>query len=148
VLDCHTPAGRALIRRRGVASVMSPPVIARLPVIAAGKLGRVSLPLPAGKWELSLQYTSAVNLELTAAGSRWRMPAYLDRPGPAFAVGTLTSSGSPVTIAVRADRPSSVTGRGLGAVPTALVAMRIPNIRVLVPLQRSCGRYVDWYRLF
>lgn len=146
VLNCQSRMGRALSRRRGVAAVMSPPVIGALTAIPAGGIERVTLPLRPGRWELSLQYVSAVNLELSVGGQRWQMPAYLDRPGPVFAVGTVRSGGTPIVVTIRADRPSPTTGPNLNALTTALVATRIPNVRTLVPLRRSCGRYIDWYR--
>lgn len=146
VLNCHTRAGLALSRRRGLAAAMAPPLVTSLTALSPGASEHVSVSLAAGRWELSLQYTSAVDLELSAGGTRWRMPAYLDRPGPVFDVGSMTSSGAPVTITVRAVKPSALTGPGLAALPTALVATHSPDVRVVRSLRRSCGRYVDWYQ--
>lgn len=146
VLNCHTRAGLTLSRRRGLAAAMAPPLVTSLTALPPGASEHVSVSLAAGRWELSLQYTSAVDLELSAGGTRWRMPAYLDRPGPVFDVGSMTSSGAPVTITVRAVKPSALTGPGLAALPTALVATHSPDVRVVQSLRRSCGRYVDWYQ--
>jgi hypothetical protein len=146
VLDCSSPVGRALSHRRGVAAVMVPPVIRGLTTIEPGGVEQVTLPLPVGRWELSLQYVSAVDIELTAGGERWSMPAYLDRPGPWFAVGSVGSVGTPVSVTLRAARPSSIIGFNLAALTNAIVATRSPDIRQLIPLSRSCGRYIDWYR--
>jgi hypothetical protein len=147
VLDCHTPGGRQLSRRPGVAAVMTPPVVVPMTPIAPGGRERVTMMVPRGRWQLSLQYISGVNLEVDAGAASWRMPAYLDRPGPVFAIGSIVSAGRPIAVTVRADRPSSITGPSLGAATTALIATHLPDTRALVPLRRSCGRYVDWFRL-
>jgi hypothetical protein len=147
VLNCRTGAGRALSRRRGTAAVMTAPVLKPLGTIPPGGTGQVTMSLPAGRWELSLQYMSAVNLELTFGGRRFSMPAYLDRPGPWFAVGPVLAGGGPVSVTIHADKPSFLTGPSLAALTTGLVATRIPDTRVLLPLASACGRYVDWYRL-
>jgi hypothetical protein len=147
VLNCRQPSGRALSRRRGIASVMATPISLGLSPLAPGGAENLPLRLPAGRWDLSLQYVSPVVVALSAGGQHWRMPPYLDRPGPVFAVGSLASSGAPITLTVRAERPSFMTGPNLVAFTTTIVATRSPDTRVLVPLSRSCGRYVDWYRL-
>jgi hypothetical protein len=145
ILDCHTRAGRAVSDKRGAAAVMTPPVIRPVGATLPGKTVRVSLPLPPGEWALSLQYVSPVNLELSAAGRRWSMPAYTDRPGPVFVAGTIDSTGTPTIVGVHADKPSPLTGSNLLAAVTAVIATRAPNTRVVIPLTQSCGRYVDWY---
>lgn len=147
VLSCRTRAGRQLSRRRGVAAVMTPPVAAPLTTVLPGSSEQTSLRLPPGNWDLSLQYESPVNLELTGSGHHWAMPAYTDRPGPVFAVGRIRSDGSPIVVTIRASRPSSLTGPDLSALPTELIAVHSPAARTLIPLGRSCGRYVDWYRI-
>ena len=147
VLDCRARPGRELSHKHGVAAVMAPPVTAGLSGILPGNTDTTSLRLPAGTWDLSLQYSSPETLDVSAAGRRWRMPAYLDRPGPFFAVGTVVSTGAPVTVTVHAERSSSLTGPILAALLTQVVATPHPDPRVLVPLRRACGRYVDWLRL-
>jgi hypothetical protein len=147
ILNCGTSAGRALSRRRGVASVMGAPLVAPIGGLEPGTSEKVAAHLGPGSWQLSLQYMSAVGLTVSAAGQRWPMPAYLDRPGPAFAVGNVTSTGAPVTVTISAAKPSALTGSNLLVAPVALIATRLPDRRMLVPLSRACGRYVDWYRL-
>jgi len=146
VLDCRGRAERAISRHHGVAAVMTKPVVVPLAFIGAGAAETVRLPLPPGTWALSLQYTSATVLDIKARQRTWRMPAYLDRPGPWFIIGNVTSTGAPVPLTVHANQPVSFTGPSLGAAPTAIAATRAPDTRVLVPLRRACGRYVDWYR--
>lgn len=146
VLNCRTRAGRALSRSPGTAAVMTPPVSRTLGATGPGGVISTSMKIPAGRWQLSMQYTSAVDLQVSVEGRRWSMPAYLDRPGPVFAVGSITSVGNPVTLTIRADRPSAMTGDALFAQVSALYAVHLPDTRTLIPLRRSCGRYIDWYR--
>jgi hypothetical protein len=147
VLNCRTKAGRQLSRQAGVAHVMSAPVIGSGTGVLAGATVHIPVTMPAGQWELSLQYTSALNLQVSAGGRSWGMPAYQDRPGPVFGVGAVTSTGAPLTVTLSSRRPSSFTGAAQTSSVTALVFTRIPDTRQVVPLARSCGRYVDWYRL-
>jgi hypothetical protein len=150
-LDCRSPLGKKLRAARGQASVMATPVTVPGPGLTAGSSAPVSLPLPQGEWELSIQYFSGFDVRLSTQGRRWTMPAYLGRPGPFFGVGTVTGHGvaSPVTLTVKAERPSFLTGTGgnlFTSIPL-IAATRIPDSRRIVPLRRACGQYVDWYRL-
>lgn len=147
VLNCRTKAGEAISHSRGEAAVMTAPVVLPLSNIGAGATVRVKMKLPRGQWELSLQYSSAVPIRLSGAGEQWSMPAYLDRPGPWFAVGTIESTGGTSTLTLHADQPASFTGPALGALTTALAAVRLPDSRQLVPLKEACRKYVDWYRV-
>ena len=148
VLDCHTPNGRQLSRRPGVAAIMQAPVVTPVTRLLPGDAEEVKLPLGRGTWDLSLQYVSALPIDISAGPRHWQMPAYLDRPGPFFPVGSVTSDGSPVTLAMRAPTASSLTGVNLPAQMTEIAATRSPDTRARVPLSRACGRYVDWFRLF
>jgi hypothetical protein len=149
-LDCSSPLGRRLSRKRGRASVMATPVVAPGASLSAGQSGSMSLALPAGRWELSAEYLSYFNLDFRAEGRRWTMPAYLGRNGPWFAVGEVTGHGvrDPVTITAAAERPSPLTGNRVTAVSIyQIAATRVPDTRELLPLRDACGTYVDWYRL-
>lgn len=147
VLDCGTATGRALSRRRGTAAVMAPPATAALSAVAPGNADTTTLRLHPGRWQLSLQYESPVSISITDGAHLWRLPAYDDRPGPYFPFGTIVSSGGPLVVTVRADRPSALTGPLLAALLTSVAAVPLPDTRRIVPLSRACGRYVDWYRL-
>ncbi|MGZ4322691.1 MAG: hypothetical protein ACXVHJ_11710 [Solirubrobacteraceae bacterium] len=147
VLNCHTTNGRQLSRRHGVAAIEPTPVVTAVPALLPGQEEQVKLPLRRGTWDLSLQYISALPIDINAGPVPWQMPAYLDRPGPFFPVGSVTSDGSPVTLTIRAPKASSLTGVGLPAQMTEVAATRSPDTRVQVPLSRACGRYVDWFRL-
>lgn len=149
VLDCKSPASRKLLRQGGVASIMPTPVVVPGTGMPPGGSTSVSLPLPAGHWDLSIQYTSAVTMFFGADRKRWTMPAYLGRQGPFFRLGTVSSSGpaSPTVLSIHADKPSLLTGDVLlyGSVQL-IAATRVPDTHQTVSLSRACGRYVDWYR--
>jgi hypothetical protein len=163
-LDCSTPAGRALSRRPGTATVRARPVVAGSAgwsgdARAAGSQATRTLALPPGRWDLSLQYVSRNPVIVLAPGLRVRLPANLDRMGSLFSAGTLTSRGRPVAIRVRID-PLGRFGRLLGAAGRTR-ALNSPGHRALgmlaatrhgdrphtVPLAGACGRYVDSYAL-
>ena len=151
VLDCQKPKGRALRRSRGVASLMASPILVPGPGLLPGSSATVALPLPEGRWELSIEYTSDFTLHLSAQGHRWTMPALLGSPGGQFyAAGQVIGQGvgAPVSLTMTLDKPSALTGRGgmlYAGVPT-VAATRVPDVRRLVPLSQACGQYVDWYR--
>ena len=149
ILSCTTPAGRRISRQAGVATVTNPPLAFGVGVIRVGATRRVSLPLPAGRWELSIQYVSGVPVRVTqAGGTAWSVPAYLDGIGPFFAFARVRSYGGLLTLAVHAERPSvfTVASAFLEAQVEAIVATPVPDTRQVVPLRQACGRYVDWYR--
>jgi hypothetical protein len=147
-LNCRTRAGRRLAQQGGVAAVAPAPVVAQNPgsIVPNGHL-EVGLSLPAGRWDLSLQYVSPQGLQITAPGLHTRLPAYLGRPGPYFALGTVASPGSHRTtvVSVYEEHPSRLTSPQAVATLGALVATRVGE-RKMIPLAKACGRYVDWYR--
>lgn len=149
ILDCHTAAGARLSRRRGVASVMSAPVISG----GVGTLGpdlhlTALLHLPRGSWDLSLEYTSAEPLKLAAGNGRWGLPANTARPGPYFYFGTVHTDGkSPMQVQIYETHPSRFTSSSDLASLSNIAATRNPNTRRLIPLAGACGRFVDWYQL-
>jgi hypothetical protein len=149
ILNCSSALGRRLRSEHGVASVMATPVTVPGPGLPPGGAATVSLPLPAGRWEISIQYVSDFVVELSAGSSTWTMPAFLGRPGPFFGIGAVTGLGtkSPVQLTIRAPRPSVLTGGKLFASIPTIAATREPSTRTIVPLRAACGRYVDWFRL-
>ena len=146
ILDCTNPSERRLSRQPGVAAITRAPIAAPVAAMLPAHSTTTTLTLPAGRWSLSLGYFSQEPLTVTAAGHRWQMPAYNDRIGPYFAIGSIVSTGRPVTVTIGQQRPSILTG----PTPTqfiGLAAVADPDPRRLVPLNRACGRYVDWLRL-
>jgi hypothetical protein len=157
-LDCRSPAGREIVAGGGIAAVWPSPPVERgtgawqpSAEVAAGAQAGQALKLPAGGWNLSLEYDSALPLVLRSAGTRTELPANLDYRGtsPYFPAGRVRSDGRhPIRVRVEVregnllrrlvggERPAHL--RRLAASPTGGIAV--------VPIARACGRYVDWYR--
>ncbi len=146
ILDCRTSK---LQDARGTAAVMAQPFVFPGFELKPGESTVLSLAIPRGRWELSLQYTARLPLELTVDAHRWTMPAFTGTPGPFVRVGTVTGRGiaSPLKVVVKESHPSFLTGSNLVAGASTVAAVRLPNTRRLVPLRDACGKYVDWYTL-
>jgi hypothetical protein len=165
VLRCaSSPADRALSRRRGVATVAAAPVLAdpaawRGQPRAAGQEGRLTLRVPAGTWDVSLQYASDTGLDVSAPGLHATVPANLERIGPFWPAGILARpQAGTVTIRARA-RDATPLARLLGAAAategpalqggtpvSGLALTRHGERAISVPLAAACGRYVYRYR--
>lgn len=151
ILNCRSAPGSRLRLERGLASIVPrPPMVVAGPYLHPGGRARVTLPLPRGLWQLSIQYNSALNIAFNVAGRKLSIPAYLGRLGPFFAIGSVEGRGarSPVALSVRLDHPSLFTNSfdNLSTQISAIAATPLPNARQLVPLREACGRYMDWYR--
>jgi hypothetical protein len=147
VLDCATPAGRALAQSRGEAGIRPPNVLTALPALTPGQSARVSVRLSPGRWWLTEPYISSYPIDVTAPGLRVALPANLDWPGPGprWPVGSISATGAAAvdfTFHVHDTTlaPSVLTGLYV-LVATPQVAPRV------VPLRQACGKYVDWYVL-
>src|SRR5207248_10818852 len=135
--------GRALSRLGGVAAVGPAPVVGpasrwRLPggpaaFAGSPEIGTVSpgfaagqvLRLAPGRWDLSLQYSSPVPLEVAAGSLRAQLPAVTDPPAQFWPVGAVSSSGRRVAVEVHLDAASPGAIGRLGGLGT-LVATRAP----------------------
>jgi hypothetical protein len=151
ILSCRSATGRRLRLARGLASIIPrPPMVFRGRYLRPGRSARLKLHLPDGLWQLSIQYDSALNIRFSAAGRKFSIPAYLGRPGPFFAIGSVEGRGanSPLGLSVAVDRPSLFTSPfdNLATQISAIAATPLPDARQLVPLRSACGKYVDWYR--
>ncbi len=152
ILDCRTAAGRALARTPGIARVRPAPISISGPPGALPAGGSFTLPLdlPPGRWDLSMPYLGPQPVTVATSGLRARLPAYLDRPGPVFQLGTITvpQGGPTPTATLRIDDPAPPGLRSPMHVAYAgnILATPAGARAVTVPLARACGRYVDWYR--
>jgi hypothetical protein len=121
-----------------------------------------TLRVPAGRWEVSLQYDSTRAVRVRAPGLDATLPPNLDYRGsvPYYAAGTLTSPhGGPKRFQVTVEGPP-LTGRLLGAksvahlgaialspVSPAGAGNSIPGVsQRRIALRHACGRYVDWFQ--
>ncbi len=129
------------------------------PTVESGSTTAQTLAVPAGRWDVSIQYDASRPLELSAAGlTGSELPANLDYRGttPYYAAGTLTVAKSgPVSFTVGVQRPP-LSGRLLGAHSVAhlgSIALTPAGGAVQpgagersVARSGACGRYVDWFR--
>jgi hypothetical protein len=146
-LNCDRRFGRRLSRADGEAALRLPQVRSRdLPALTPGVATTAVVELPRGRWQLSLPYLAAQPLRVRGSGVDTTLPANADRPGSLWAAGTIeVPDRRRVALRIAMER------NGLGAptqvaYPTAVVAQRLGAERT-VPLERACGREVDWYRL-
>ena len=84
--------------------------------IEDGAPATISLDLPPGEWELSLQYDSTRPINLTGPGLEAELPGNLDYRGatPYWPAGRIGSDGRPVAIEASVERPP-LAGRVMGA---------------------------------
>lgn len=175
VLDCATPQGARVAAGRGHAwvtprPVAGPPSAWRGTARLAGERASQVLRVPAGTWDISLQYVSREGFDITAPGLRATLPPSLDRLGAYWYAGTIHFD-RPTTVRIGArTRPVTALGRLLGASGDSYALNSPPGRPLgtygpidrplgrlaltrhgaaghLVPLDRACGSYVDWYRL-
>ncbi len=147
VLACDTERGRALLARGGVAAVRRPPLAAPPASVLAGDTATLRLRLPAGSWQLEASYVSPRPVEVTAPGLRTTLPANLERTGPRFLIGRIVVPRTgPVAISFAVD-DTWLAPDTAAANFTELIAAPVGAKERIVPIERACGRYVDWYRL-
>ena len=150
-LDCSTPDGRAIAARRGWAVVVPRPTELELQGAQrfVGEDGqRLSLGLPPGRWNVSLQYTSSHPLEVRGGGLNAELPPVIDRAGSFRVAGGLSRrAAGPQELRLRVEDPSPLPTNTRGAGVDRVSATRAGARPRAVPLSRACGLYVDWYTL-
>jgi hypothetical protein len=128
------------------------------PTVEDGSGATQVLSIPAGRWQISVQYDSTRPLHVTAPGMAATLPANLDYRGstPYYPAGELTVRRSgPVRFTVGVERPP-LAGRLLGTTSEAhlgAIAASPAGPGGPIPgeaerrlgLGDACGRYVDWY---
>jgi hypothetical protein len=160
---CNSPEVRILLESGGKAMLFGETQVGTKPdwsdgsILGNGETTAQSLELPAGTWNLSLQYFSPFSLTITAPGFEEELIAALDgqRPntislannGQFWPAGKFQSKGGKVEFTVHAasaDWMQSLTGYDGKAYIGELVATRA-GARKTVPLARACGGWIDWY---
>jgi hypothetical protein len=160
--DCAAPEIRILTSNPGRASIFPDTVIggkgrwSPAATLETGDSATQALNLPAGRWSLSLQYFSPVDLTLSAPGFSRPLEAALDgqRPntislaneGQFWPVGEIDGAG-PIRFTITAEDPSTVqrlSGYTGKAFLGELVAVRAEPHRI-VALGEACGGWIDWY---
>jgi hypothetical protein len=160
---CASPEIRILLADHGRASLFPDAVIGQKgswdngSVLGTGEETSQSLSLPAGSWNLSIQYFSPFDLTLSAPGFSETLKAALDgqRPntislgnnGQFWPAGRYESKGGRTrfTIATAdASALQSLTGYDGTAYVGELVAVPAEPHRI-VPLSKACNSWIDWY---
>jgi hypothetical protein len=161
---CASPEIRILLANKGEASLFPETVLGGKgewqsgSVLGPGDQASMRMRLPAGAWNLSIQYFSPFALTLSAAGFSESLKAALDgqRPntislannGQYWPAGRYESKGGTTTFKLQAADASelqSLTGWDGKAYVGGLVAVRDEPHR-LVPLSKACNGWIDWYR--
>jgi hypothetical protein len=160
---CDAPEIRLLLGSGGRASLFPDAVIgqkaswAEDSVLGTGESASQVLDLPAGAWNLSLQYFSPFGMTLSAPGFREPLKAALDgqRPntislgnnGQYWPAGRFRSDGGPTRFTVTAADAStlqSLSSYDGKAYLGELVAVPVRPHRI-VPLAAACNGWIDWY---
>jgi hypothetical protein len=171
LLDCDKPHGWRISRMDGRAHVfVEPPALAVFGIpfgadptggssvlwLKEGQPVTRTLSLPAGRWQVSLQYHSLEPVSVDAPGVlQAELPPNSSRIGPYWPVGTIElDAPRDVAFTVRPETRSGLSGAltvergrtGPESILGALVATPDPE-REVVPLSQACGRLVDFYEL-
>jgi hypothetical protein len=160
---CASPEIRILLANPGRASLFPDAVIGSKAsweagsILGTGEQTSQRLRLPAGDWNLSLQYFAPFDLTLAAPGFEESLPAALDgqRPntislgnnGQFWPAGRYRSDGGTSSFTLRtadADWLQSLTGYGGKAYLGELVAVPVAPHRT-VPLSAACNGWIDSY---
>ncbi len=139
-------------RPERAASFAAPPVVAGTAdwsqtTIESGESATIELELPAGIWDLSLQYDATRPVTLTDDAERLEatVPGNLDYRGtaPFWPAGRIAIAGdAPVEITAAVERPP-LAGRLLGANSVAHLGSLAATSAE--PAGGGCRGYVDWY---
>jgi len=161
--DCAAPEIRILLGEPGRASLFPDAVIGPKgawsdgSILGTGESTSQKLELPAGTWNLSIQYFSPFDLTLSAPGFSEPLIAALDgqRPntislgnnGQYWPAGKFQSKGGETEFTITTADASglqSLTGYDGKAYIGELVAVPAEPHRE-VPLSQACGGWIDWY---
>jgi Ca2+/Na+ antiporter len=160
---CDAPEIRILLDNPGRAGVFPGAAIGQKgswsegSVLENGAATSQSLRLPAGAWNLSLQYFSPFELTLSASGFSEELEPALDgqRPntislgnnGQFWPAGRYESKGGRVRFTLRTAEASglqALTGYDGKAYVGQLIATPAEAHRT-VPLRQACNQWIDWY---
>jgi hypothetical protein len=160
---CAAPEIRILLANPGRASLFPGAVIGSKAdwhegsILGTGRRASQSLDLPAGAWNLSIQYFSPFDLTLTAPGFRMPLKAALDgqRPntislgnnGQFWPAGRYQSKGGKTKFTLTSDdasAPQSLSGYTGKAYVGELVAVPAEPHRI-VPMSQACNAWIDRY---
>jgi hypothetical protein len=160
---CASPEIRVLLANPGRAGLFPDAVIGQKgdwdsgSILGTGATTSQSLQLPAGSWNLSLQYFSPFDLTLSAPGFSETLKAALDgqRPntislgnnGQFWPAGRFESKGGRTRFTISTPDASwlqGLSGYDGKAYIGELVAVPAKPHRI-VPLAAACNSWIDWY---
>src|SRR4051794_790468 len=160
VFNCRSARGRQYLASFKRAGVLPRPVVRDQwagSIAQPGRTAAVTVTLPRGRWDVSLQYVSHTGLVVRAPGLQRRLAPNYGVLTAYWPAGTLTSSGRPLTLAVTAQERSWF-GKLIGAPRPTRAALSPGNAPIWhvaftrhgarprrVPVRSACGRYVDWF---
>ena len=161
--SCDAPEIRILLGEPGRAGLFPDAAIGQKgdwsdgSVLETGAESSQTLRLPAGAWNLSLQYFSPFDLTLSAPGFSESLKAALDgqRPntislgnnGQSWPAGRYESGGGKVRFTIATEEAStlqSLAGYDGKAYVGELIAVPAEPHRT-VPLAQACDQWIDWY---
>jgi hypothetical protein len=163
-LNCGAPEAHLFATRQlGRAQVFPDPVILLKrdwdngSVLNLGEETSQTVEMPAGTYNLSLQYFSPVDVRISGPGFNHILPAALDgqRPntislgndGQFWTAGQMETDGGEVKFTLSVADPTTIqdiTGYDGKAIFGSLVAVPDGKHETL-RLRNSCGRWIDWY---
>jgi hypothetical protein len=158
ILDCRTTRGKAYLKLYKWAGVIPEPIVRsdwHGSIAKPGGTARMTVTLPPGRWDLSLQYLSTTHVTVSAPGLEKVLAQNFGLITSYWPAGSVTSNGGPLTLTVTAAERTWFAG--LLGTPRAMRAPLSPGYRPLlnaaftrhvsvrrVPAKQACGRYVDW----
>jgi hypothetical protein len=160
VFDCQSEQGKATMARYAWAGILPAPVVSadwQGSIARPGGHATMKVTLPAGQWDISLQYLSATDVTVSAPGLEKVLAPNFGLITAYWPAGTLTSHGRPITLTVTTAQRTWFAG--LLGTPRAMRAPLSPGLKPLfnaaftrrgvtprrVPARQACGRYVDWF---
>ena len=145
VFRCDTKGGREIVGAGGVAAVRPLPLVAPVEALPPGGSVSVQITLHRGAWELEMPYVSPQSIEVSSPVLATTLPANLDRPGTRWRLGRIVLHRTRrLTFTFKVD-DNLFTSPILRAALNNLIAVPVAPEKI-VPIERACGRYVDWYR--
>jgi hypothetical protein len=160
VFDCGSAQGKEYLAQYHWAGVLPPAVVSsdwRGSIGVPGRTARVRIHLPAGAWDVSLQYLSFTDLAVRAPDLRKTIPPNYGTIAAYWPAGTVISRGRAFTLTIAA-RKRTWFGQLLGSprpanspdsparTPIWHVAFTRHGATVQrMPANQACGRYVDWF---
>lgn len=160
VLDCRTERAKKYLALYKWAGVLPRPIVStawRGSIAKPGETATMTVKLPRGRWDVSLQYASRTPVTVRADGLHKVLAPNFGVATSYWPAGTVTRDGRPLTLSVTGAQQTWF-GRLLGR-PRAMRAALAPGMRPLVHAaftrhdetprrilaRAACGRYVDWF---